>query len=438
MKTKYLSLLLSISLAGGALRADEAAPSESGIAITGDLIGRLAAEAQGRNPAIEAAGARADAASEAVESVRIWEDPVFSFGLWFPGQQGFTSSEMGNIVYGVEQKLPVFGRPELARNVAESAAAKAKLNLRFETETIRRDLTVALLDLALADENARLAQQDQAWLDATLAAVDDRYRVGKSSQVEWLKIQTERAKGADQLTTIISFRGRQRAQLNRLLNRDIDGPWPAVALPEIAGPVPFDDRLVSAALEFAPKLRVMQQEAAQDEAVARLTQRKRMPEIGLGLQARQYSGDGEIREGTMTVDFSLPWLNRRNYDADFRRDKANVRAAEHEAEDYALGIRVELHHLIVELDAARRRALLYQNQVIPLTEQTLSSARAAWEGNLGPFQDILDARRMLVEDRWELAQATAEQGRELADLTLLTGVYDLPAYVSGGSPAMNQ
>jgi len=69
--------------------------------------------------------------------------------------------------------------------------------------------------------------------------------------------------------------------LNRLLNRDIDGPWPAVALPEIAGPVPFDDRLVSAALEFAPKLRVMQQEAAQDEAVARLTQRKRMPEIGL-------------------------------------------------------------------------------------------------------------------------------------------------------------
>lgn len=362
---------------------------------------------------------------------------MFSLGLWVPGQQGFSSYQMGNIIYGVEQKLPVFGRPELARDIADAAAAKEKLNVGYETETLRRDLTVALLDLALADESTRLAEEDLVWLETTQAAVDDRFRVGKASQVEWLKIQTERAKAADQLTTTGAMRGRQIAQLNRLLNREMEAPWPAVALPEISGPVPFDGRLVGAALEFAPKLKVMQQEASQDEAVARLTQRNRLPEVGVGLQARQYSGDGEIREATMSVDFSLPWINRRNYDADFRRDKANVRAAQHEAEDYALGIRVEVHHMTVDLDAARRRALLYRDQIVPLTEQTLQSARTAWEANLGTFQDILEARRMLVENRLELAQARAEQGRDLAELTLLTGIYDLPALVAGDSPSMN-
>jgi len=153
----------------------------------------------------------------------------------------------------------------------------------------------------------------------------------------------------------------------------------------------------------------------------------------VGLQARQYSGDGEIREGTLSVDLSLPWVNRRRYDADFRRDQASVRAAERDAENYALGIRAELHHATIDLDAARRQALLYSNEIVPLTEQTLSSARAAWESNLGLFQDVLDARRMLVENRQALAQAITEQGRMLADITLLTGVYDLPSFAAASS-----
>jgi len=252
MKTHRLVLIFSVSLVARGLRGGDAAPAERPIWITPDLINQLVAEAQVRNPALVAAASRADAASEAVDSVRKWEDPVFTFGLWLPGQQSFTSYEMGNLVYGLEQRLPVFGRPELRRTVAEAVAAKERFNVRDETEKLRRDLTATLFDLALADESAGLAREDLAWLDATANAVDDRYRVGKSTQVEWLKIQTERVKAANQLTTLRLMRDRQQTELNRLLNRAMDAHWPTVALPAIAGPVPFDDRLVSAALDFAP------------------------------------------------------------------------------------------------------------------------------------------------------------------------------------------
>jgi outer membrane protein TolC len=88
----------------------------------------------------------------------------------------------------------------------------------------------------------------------------------------------------------------------------------------------------------------------------------------------------------------------------------------------------------VQLDAARRQALLYRDEIIPLTEQTLASASTAWENNLGLFQDVLDTRRMLVENRLSLAQSVADQVRTLAELTLLTGIKDFPSYVAGNAP----
>ena len=52
------------------------------------------------------------------------------------------------------------------------------------------------------------------------------------------------------------------------------------------------------------------------------------------------------------------------------------------------------------------------------------SAQAAWEHNLGTFQDILDAHRMLVEDQLALAQALTDQNTLFADISFLTGSRD--------------
>jgi len=137
----------------------------------------------------------------------------------------------------------------------------------------------------------------------------------------------------------------------------------------------------------------------------------------------------------VTVNFTLPWLNARRYDSDFQRDRASVRASERDAADYLLTIREEIHHLTVELDTARRQVLLYRDELIPLTEQTLASANTAWANSLGLFQDVLDARRMLVEHRLMLEQALAGQARQLAELSLLTGRTDFAPFTPPVAPA---
>src|SRR5258708_2645984 len=398
------------------------------VEITPDFVDKLLVEAREHSPAIAAAGARAEAAASAVDGVRTWEAPMFIVGLSLPTARGFKSSEEGNLIYGVEQKLPLFDRPKLARQAAEADATKEKLTVASETAKLRRDLQLTLAGLALDDSTIELTEQALGWLEATLAAVDHRYQVGKATQVEWLKIQTERAKALDRLKTLKFEREHQQVEVNRLLNRDLHAVWPVVTLPAVQALLPYSDELVSAALQAEPKLKVIQQEATQAEAMSRVTREQRRPEIGIGLQGRSYTGDAGFREGMVTVNFTLPWLNAGRYESDYQRDRAKVRASERDAADYTLTIREELHHFIVELYAARRQALLYRDELIPLTEQTLSSASNAWANSLGLFQDVLDARRMLVDHRLMLAQALAAQVRTNAEISLRTGIADLSPF----------
>ena len=426
MKPPSFSLLLFAALATTAPASESGPPSA--LEITPGLLDQLAAEAVGRNPGLAAANARVQAANADVTAVRSWDDPTASFGIWTPGPGGFGRAEQGNLVYGIDQKLPLHGRPGLMRAAAEAGAAQARLEADFEGLKVRRDLAIGLLGLALSTREAGLARDDLAWLGATADAVDHRYRVGQASQVDWLKAQTARAIAANDLVTREQERDHDTFSVNRLLNRDLHASWPDLAVPELQPAVQYTPELVAAALGEEPRLRILRQEGASAQAAAELTRRTRLPDVSVGLQAWQYSGDGTLKQAMATVSFSVPWLNRSKYDSDWKRDQARKRASDLAAEDYGLSVREELHHHVVDLDAARRQAVLYQGQLIPLAGQALSSAQNAWERGIGPFQDILDAHRVLVADERELVLALVRQGSLLADLCFLTGSRD-PATV---------
>ena len=310
------------------------------------------------------------------------------------------------------------------RKVAAADAMREQLAADFEMQKLRRDLQVALNALALSGRAAEVEREDLDWLDATLATVDHRYRVGEASQVDWLKIQTARAMAGDELETKEHELIHGAFALNRMLNRDLHAPWPEVTVPSLQPPIYYTEGLVEAALGAEPQLKVMRQDSVSAQAAADLTRRQRLPDVSVGVQARQYSGDGGIREGTATISFSVPWLNRARYDDDWHRDQQRKRASDLAAADYSLSVREELHHHVVDLDAARRQAILYRDQLIPLTRQTLASAQSVWEHNLGPFQDILDAHRMLLADELAFAHAVTEQNTLIAEIALLTGSRD--------------
>ena len=391
--------------------------------LTPAFISKLVNEMEKNNPAILAGLARTNAAGASVSAVRSWEDPI-ARGGGIGAREDLRASD-GDLIYGVEQKLPLFGKPAAARRVALAGLATETATSVYQLQVFRRELAKAAFRTGLADEVILLGEQDLTWLEAVSQASETKYTSGQATLVEMLQVQNERAKRASQLQTDRNNLDHERVALNRLLNRDLHSPWPVLLLPPVAEPVVYNERLVQFALKNEPKLKVLRQQIIQAETMVDLTRRQRLPDMNIGLEGRNYSGDGSFRQGMLVFSMNLPWVNSGKYRSEAKRDEAKLKAAQYDLNDYELSVREDVHHLAVKIDAARREALLYRDEIIPRSDSALESARSGWEANRTTFRDVLDARRMWLEGRLMYARAVAEQYAMLSELVLCCGLGNL-------------
>jgi outer membrane protein TolC len=411
-----------ILLASGGLLNVQAAEETGSVVISTDYINRLVVEARTNNPALKAADSRVRAATFNAEGVRAWEDPTATFGGSVYSPRGFNPSEDGNLAYGVEEKLPLWGKPRLIRRVAEAETSTRQAEAELRTQELRRDIAKGLIATALAERVVDIGKQDLAWLEMTARATENKYRAGAAVLADTLQIQNEAAKRKDLLRTDRSRLAHERFALNRLLNRPADSPWPSLRLPPVGPAIPLSGKLLTLALRSEPKLKVAAREIEQARAAAELTRKSRLPDVSVGVEGRQYSGDGGFRSGMFTLRLPLPWFNGDQYRKDYARDRERQKTAEQESEDRVLMVREELHHLSVDLEAARREALLYGGEISERAMQVLTSRLVDWESGRGLFREVLDARRMLLDSELRSARATAEENQMLAELLLWTGL----------------
>ncbi|MST95023.1 MAG: TolC family protein [Pedosphaera sp.] len=399
------------------------------LAITPALVDRLVAEARTNHPALRAQDARTEAAGWNAAAVRTWEDPVFKLGGSTFSRRGPKASEEGDLIYGLEQKLPLFGKAGRARRVAAAETAMQEAETEFRVRQLRRELIAQLVKFARAGRQLELSRQDLAWLETIVAVTEEKYRNSQATRLDVLTAQNEKSKRADQLLTEEKNRDYERATLNRWVNRPINAPWPALRLPEVAAPLPAASNLIARAAQAAPRVKVLYAQILQAKATTELTRRQRLPDFSAGIEGRQFSGDGGFREGLFTLSFNMPWGNAGKYHHDLRRDQARLQSVELDAADFTLSLRHEINQLAVQTDAARRVAVLYRDEILPRARQALESAHAAWAAGRGPFRDVLDARRQMLDGETMLNRAIAEQHLIVADLALHGGLveFDLSA-----------
>jgi len=379
------------------------------------------------HPALKQAGALARAARLEAEGVRRVADPKLVFGGTLYNPQANMPSQDGNLIYGIEQPLPVFGKETAARTLANAnaSAEEARVDARFQE--LRRDLAIALFQAALAHREVELAADDETWLSEMAHTLESRLATGRSTQVEVLRAQTEHSRRRVEVENLRNREREAQSSVNRLLARHPAAELPPLDLPELAADVTYSDRLVRLSQNAEPRLRVIRRERTAAEAKVDLTRKSQRPDIALGVDGRQYSGDGQFREGTFLLSVNLPLWNRPKYRRDLERERARLQAVEDQYLDSSLALREEIHHLTLRLNAVRREALLNRDEILPRAESTYQAALAQWSGGRGELRDVLEARRIILEARIQFARAVAEQWSTLADLVLCCGLGDLEA-----------
>jgi outer membrane protein TolC len=402
-------------------------PPTNAVLLTPERLSEFAEEMRTNHPALRAVEARREAAVHATNAVRTWEDPQFKFGGFAASSEGVSLSEEGDLLYGLEQKLPLFGKARAARTAAATETAVEEARLVFQFQQLRRDLAKALYRKALADRVIELMAEDLVWVEAMVNTAVERYQAGTGTQFDVLRLQNEQARRGQQLRTEQLRKEHDEVALNRFLHRELRLSWPRLLLPPPAGALVYTSKLEEYAVRHEPKINLMEREIHQAEAAVAAARKARWPDVSTSIEGRQYSGDGGFREGAFTLTLTLPWVNRRGYSSDVARQQARLRATEFDASDYRLGVREEFHQVTVRIDAARREALLYADDIVPRSRLALENTHVNWQAGRGLLSDVLEARRMLVEGELANARAVTEQYQALAELVLCCGLGDLEA-----------
>ncbi len=430
--TLLMVLAGALFLASTATSVGAQTNSPARLTLTPTLINQLAEELRTNHPALLAASSRTRAAEFNAAGVRIWDDPMLIMGTQVADTA--MKADEGNLIYGVSQKFPLFGKSQALRRAAQAEALVERAGAAYTFQTLRRDLALALFQTALAQRVVEIGELDRAWLETILSSVEARYRAGQVALTYLVQAQNELSRRTNQLTTDTYRLTNDRQNLNRLLNRPPDLAWPALELPAIAEAVAFTPDLLRLSVAYEPKAQMLRQQVHAAEAMTEASRKARYPEVGLDFEGRNYSGNGDFRQAMILFNITFPLGNAAKYRRNIWRDEERARAARYEVADQELSVRQEVHTLTVNIDAARREAVLNRDEIIPRSERAQASAQVDWEANRIAFRDLLDARRMLLEARLMYAQALAEQWAKLSDLVLCCGLGDLEALRMIGNP----
>lgn len=419
---RWRTLLLLGAACGGwpAALAESAA-----VVVSTPLVNRLIDEADAHNRGLLAARARAEAARLEVAAVKRWQNPELMAG-------GMAARKMmrqddGDLMLGVGQPLPLFGKEGAARGAALAAAKLTAAEADLEFQTLRKEVAQAVVGLALADETLGFARRDLAWLETIEKVIQERFALGASTQLDVLKVRNELTRARERATTLAGRRVDAAALLNRLLGRGTHDVVEEFALPEPGPPVPAGERVFTLASANDPRVKLAQAAAGAAAARVKVAERERRPDASLEVAGRSYSGTGDFRAAEVVVKFSLPWLNRSSYNAMAAGARHGDKAAQFDLEEAVRETREEIQLLLTLIDSARREALAYRDEIIPRSEQALRLAEQFWPVGKAELRDVLESGRMLVEARTRAAEAIADQHRRLSELILCCGLGDLDA-----------
>ena len=364
-------------------------------------------------------------ASEArVERSGAWMSPMLE-GMAAP--KSFGSDAAGPAwALSLSQEIPIFGQRGLERRVARAEARAAGEEVRAMRLDLAREasrLYYRMYEIARAEA---VTEELSALVEQFRRVAVQKYAAGMVGQSDALQAEVEIAMLDHEQVMLARERRMTSARLKALLH-DADPaplPEPPAALPPAPAPSSAVAPVADASIDALPTVRVrdaMRDARAEDHRLAR---RAGLPDLTLTARYDRFMEEKEWRP-IVGIGLGLPvW--RGSLKAREREARALVERAGREREAARDLARAELAEARARVEETAHEVHILESGVLPATERSLVSARAAYEANRGDFLTMLSAERDLARARLTRHRAEAAYRMALADLEWARGL-DPPA-----------
>jgi outer membrane protein TolC len=374
------------------------------------------------NQTLKATAAKWEMMKARVPQARAWEDLRAGVDWRAERSVNVPPNSFMDETAMLEQEVPISGK-----NRSRSRAATAEARAAFE------DLRRMELDLIMRARSAyaRLAngyaqlevnRRNTGLLDQFVQISRSRYEAGVATQSDVLLAQTDAAKLLEMRADIERQISQEQSALNVLMNRAAQAPLgrpsELVFTPEALSL----ETLQASAVALRPELRRAQNRIDAERFRLELANRQWFPDPALNVKAQRYNSTAQaVSEVDVGVSIPVPWPNWRKYSAGVLEARKSVEDAEREfgaARIETLGlVRDQLKKIQTSADQYK----LYQDNILPLAQQTIDATRAAYEASTGGFLELITARRTLQDAESAALNRLVEYETEIAELDAIIG-----------------
>jgi cobalt-zinc-cadmium efflux system outer membrane protein len=300
----------------------------------------------------------------------------------------------------------IFGKRGLRMNVANLALEVAR---RGEADA-RRTLEGMVRQTYLQTVAARQALSTQKEAQETLARLADliraRYQHGSISEVEVLKIETEKLSADQQVERSQRDLDVVQSQLAFMLGArgrvpvfEVDPELPGFLVPAaLQGASP--DALLEVARKQRPDLEAAKLNRDRAEASVRSSGRLRYPEIELNAGiSGQGSYSSAINPPTFSFGLSLtpPILNR--YEGEIVKSKADLMAQKAQLAKTEAQVLNDVQTALTQFRSARGRVERAERELLEHAKHTRDLVQLQYQKGAASLLEYLDAQRMFISTK---------------------------------------
>ncbi len=380
----------------------------------------LVDEALRRNPELAEMQSRARSALEDVRSAGSLDDPMFKVETeGVPLHRPLSFDRSQDNMFGLEQTFPFPGKLR-ARTESALASAQEQLEMsRGSTSEIIARVKKAYFAYFMLTRELEIHLQHVKLLEDFERITESRFQNGAALQQDVLKAQLELVMLHNDVLTLEQRLGSTKAEINTLLNRQVDAPLGKPRdITVTEGSVDID-ALQDASLEARPELRALKHRVEAAKSAESFAEKDAwLPDFTVGVDYWQVSRADDAWGGFVSIN--LPWLTGKKA-AEARKRHHEVSAQAFAAERGARQVLFEVRDAYLRVEAARTSYRLIQGELVPKANQNVEVTRSSYENDKTSFLDLLVAERSLRDVELSLYRALAGYESAHADLERASG-----------------
>jgi cobalt-zinc-cadmium efflux system outer membrane protein len=384
------------------------ATTQAAAPLTMEEAARLAAVDQplltGRQAKIQAEDQQAIAAAQLPDpqlSGGLKELPIDTPEAFSTRRDNFTE-----FTIGLSQEFPRAEKRRLqgARKQLDADADRAALD--NEQRMVRRDASLAWLDVYETQQGLKLTQRlaDEATLQ--VQSLEKDYSNGKASQADWFAAKTDAGLAADKAHDWLHHELRMREGLARWIGDEAKRPIAeSLAMPGISSPLPG----LIAGADHHPVVGNLNRQIEASATEVALARQSYKPDYSVEVYYA-YRRDFADFVGVQ-FRMGLPYFTKNRQDRGVAAALEQSRVSEDRKRDLLRELHTQISQDYVDRRHFEERVADFDASIIPDAQHRVEAARTAYQSGRGGFDSVLLARRSLLDVQLQRLALAVESAR---------------------------